>query len=88
MNKDDIRNYLNILRYSTIGKCKNQDLLFKNAEFFFERLMYAAEKAFGNLEFKMLYKFNSYWAVPTICFNPVRPSKKENKGGYEVLVHM
>ena len=88
MNKDEIKNYLNILRYSTMGSYIDGEKIFKNAEFFFERVMYAAENVFSGVEIKMLYGRNTNWLMPTLSIHPIEPNKDENKGGYEILIHM
>ena len=88
MNKDEIKNYLNILKYSTMGSYIDGELIFKNAEFFFERVLYAAEIVFTGVEIKMLYGRNTNWIVPTLSIHPIEPNEEENKGGYEILVHM
>lgn len=88
MNKDEIKNYLNILRYSTIGKYIDAEIIFKNAEFFFERVMYAAENVFTGVEIKISFGPESEWLTPAICIHPIEPNKDENKRGYEILIHM
>lgn len=88
MNKDEIKNYLNILKYSTMGSYIDAEKIFKNAEFFFERVMYAAENIFTSVEIKMLYGHNSNWLMPTLSIHPIEPNEAENKGGYEILIHM
>ena len=88
MNKDEIKNYLNILKYSTMGSYIDGESIFKNAEFFFERVMYAAENIFSGVEIKMSYGRNSDWLMPTLSIHPIEPNEAENKGGYEILIHM
>lgn len=88
MNKNEIKNYLNILKYSTMGSYIDGESIFKNAEFFFERVMYAAENIFSGVEIKMLYGHNSSWLMPTLSIRPIEPNEAENKGGYEILIHM
>ena len=88
MNTDEIKNYLNILRYSTMGSYIDGEKIFKNAEFFFERIMYAAENVFTGVEIKMLYGPKSSWLMPTLSIQPIEPNKDENKRGYEILIHM
>lgn len=55
---------------------------------FFERVMYAAENVFSGVEIKMLYGRNTNWLMPTLSIHPIEPNKDENKGGYEILIHM
>ena len=88
MNKGEIKNYLNILKYSTMGSYIDAENIFKNAEFFFERVMYAAENIFSGVEIKMIYGRNSDWLMPTLSIHPIEPNEAENKGGYEILIHM
>lgn len=88
MNKNEIKNYLNILKYSTMGSYIDGESIFKNAEFFFERVMYAAENIFSGVEIKMIYGRNSDWLMPTLSIHPIEPNEAENKGGYEILIHM
>lgn len=88
MNKNEIKNYLNILKYSTMGSYIDAESIFKNAEFFFERVMYAAENIFSGVEIKMIYGRNSNWIMPTLSIHPIEPNEAENKGGYEILIHM
>ena len=89
MTKSEIKNYLNILRYSTIEKyIESGDIIFKNAELFFERVMYAAENVFPGVEVKTLYGPNSEWIMPTLSIHPIEPNEDENKRGYEILIQM
>ena len=71
-----------------MGSYIDAEKIFKNAEFFFERVMYAAENVFTGVEIKMLYGPKSSWLMPTLSIHPIEPNKDENKRGYEILIHM
>ena len=87
MNKDEIKKYLNILKYSTTTYI-DAEKVFKNAEFFFERVMYAAENVFTDADIEISFGPKSQWLMPTISIHPIKPNKDENKRGYEILIHM